>query len=347
MKDVIKDLIIQLNLLNFDMIFRKWMDIIIPIYDTNKEILKYKLNKDGNKNVKTISIPKSLNIDCDNITLNQINNSKFKDITFEFAEVLIEKFPPNVLINLYNNLKTVKIKRDFFESIAFDSTGLYSFDKNRIDLLTTKSIYHELFHMASSRVIFNFAYTGFRIYDSNKRKSVGMGLNEGYTELMTHRYFSNKRLYNPYKYETFIVNKLEQIIGKEKMEKLYLTGNLIGLIDLLKKYSSKEEVMGFIATLDYISMYAGLILIPTTKFKKNIREITTFLINTYIEKLKDEVKKGDISISEFEKLCIEYINAFKKIERIGMYSYRLLPSKINSNITNDINNIQKELIYKK
>ena len=163
MKDVIKDLIIQLNLLNFDMIFHKWMDIIIPIYDTNKEILKYKLNKYSNKNVKTIFIPKSLNIDCDNITLNQINNSKFKDITFEFAEVLIEKFPPNVLINLYNNLKTVKIKRDLFEAIAFDSTGLYSFDKNRIDLLTTKSIYHELFHMASSRVIFNFEIDSVRI----------------------------------------------------------------------------------------------------------------------------------------------------------------------------------------
>ena len=42
------------------------------------------------------------------------------------------------------------------------------------------------------------------------------------------------------------MNKLEHIIGKEKMEQLYISSDLKGLINEINKYLDKKETMSFI-----------------------------------------------------------------------------------------------------
>ena len=75
-----------------------------------------------------------------------------------------------------------------------------------------KNIYHELFHMASSKFI-----NKFKIYCGFRQNNIGRAINEGYTELLTYRYFSldNSSSYT-YEYLKIIVENLENIQMKNK-----------------------------------------------------------------------------------------------------------------------------------
>ena len=55
-----------------------------------------------------------------------------------------------------------------------------------------------------------------------------MGLNEGYTELLAERIFSNESAGGIYEFYKEVTRLLEQIIGQEKMTSLYFTNDLRG-----------------------------------------------------------------------------------------------------------------------
>ena len=59
---------------------------------------------------------------------------------------------------------------------------------------------------------------------------IGSILNEGYTELLTKRYFkcSNNEYY---KKEVILASKIEEFIGKEEMERAYFEGDLNYIIE--------------------------------------------------------------------------------------------------------------------
>ena len=75
------------------------------------------------------------------------------------------------------------------------------------------------------------------IYSGLSEQNIGIGLNEGYTELLAKRYF-DKSNNNGYIFETQIAKLLELIIGQEKMESYYFNANLYGLIEELRKYNN-------------------------------------------------------------------------------------------------------------
>ncbi len=115
------------------------------------------------------------------------------------------------------------------------TSGNYDVEKNAVSVsenVADIGIYHELFHMSSSVVKEKKKYSGF--HQTDFKTNLGREINEGYTELLTNRYFPSLNLSSiAYQYEAFVAERLEQIVGREKMQSLYLNANLKGLIDEL------------------------------------------------------------------------------------------------------------------
>ena len=93
-------------------------------------------------------------------------------------------------------------------------------------------------------------------------------------------------------------SKIEDIVGKEKMEEFYFTNNLKGLVDSLKHYSSEEEVMTFISRLDLINTYFSKTRVNSyekDKIEESINMVNDFLVKSYVVKSKDLVRDGSIN----------------------------------------------------
>ena len=227
---------------------------------------------------------------------NHINTKRIEDIRFseaikQFSYKMLENFPKENLTNLYNNINTIKIsniKSKIIRSIENRThIGTYEAMDNKITILTDEYlpvINHELLHMSSSIYKDEITYSGF--YQESDNINIGKGINEGYTELLNCRYFSQNK--NHYSIEKHIVSILEQIVGKEKMENLYFNANLKGLIKELEKYSSTKEIIKFIENTDYMSENINKkILSPIQKKILNQKKEHTinFLLKTYFNKL--------------------------------------------------------------
>ena len=263
----------------------------------------------------------------DNIDLDDINNEEFKKIATDFAKLLVTNFSEENLVNFYNNINEVDIKKNPF-IMAFGLGGYYDSKYNSMVISRSKSIYHELFHMAS-RVYDKEAdrsYTGFSQTNFETSKyayqTIGRGINEGYTELLTKRYFGWKRdAINVYVFETDIVQKLELIVGEEKMTSLYLEGNLIGLINELKQYAIEEEILKFITRVDLINKYNALH--KSMMVRESIFDTYEFLLKTYNLKLKKQYEDGVIDLNTFSDLSNKYLISFKDKIKTAYSSYKL------------------------
>lgn len=253
-------------------------------------------------------------------SLDQFNMSNpiFKQIINDFIVILKKNFPEEYLKNFYNNINELEVKNKGLKL----SNGQYKIDKNQI--LIRKNIkvseirvviYHELFHMSSSTYKKGRRYSGFSQRTKSRKMVVGNGINEGYTELLAHRY-SIEKFDVAYLDEYNIVMYLENIVGKDEMAKLYFNADLKGLIDRLKEYSNDCEIAKFIISVDSLQKYYNE-EISKIEFKQNIVNAYTFLLKTYIKKQEIEYNKKNISIEEF-------------INRIGEYIYRLKLSPYNT-----------------
>ena len=94
-----------------------------------------------------------------------------------------------------------------------------------------------LFGGISSYVDNNNMFSGFSYSNQNDdSKDFGDGLNEGYTDLLTKRYFGNVEVCeSDYDFEILIASFIEEIVEKDVMEKLYLTADFQGLMGILKR----------------------------------------------------------------------------------------------------------------
>lgn len=180
---------------------------------------------------------------------------------------------------------------------------------------------HELMHAASSYKEDNKIAAGFHQryiinMGNNKDYSIGVGINEGYTDLISKRYlvedYGTDRI--GYYYEEKIAELTELIVGKDKMINLYFQANLKGLVEELSKYSSLEEAKEFIVALDTIL---------NTKRNKFIIEkddvIITLMnkVNTYLYKAfnnKTNIDPNYKNIDNYLKDSDKFLEVFTAIE---------------------------------
>lgn len=179
--------------------------------------------------------------------------------------------------------------------------------KNTIELSSDNyksTINHELFHVSTTYIDSNsnVIYCGFSQLQIKKgNKQIGEGLNEGYTQYLTDKYFPSKPLLMAYSYEKRIAEIVELIVGQEKMQSLYFNANLKGLIDVLKQYSTEENAYNFIVTLDFLNKHLTDKKLTTNSNEiklDSLKIINSFLIQLYINKIILEQPNKKIDTKE-------------------------------------------------
>lgn len=235
----------------------------------------------------------------------------------KFIQVLLANFHPKDLITFCNNLNSLKINPSGVEKdkITKYFAAYYDGENNAIFFKENRGyLYHELFHTSSCVPTNGIIYSGFRQYYYNGHYSLGSGLNEGYTELLTRRYFSQE-LFNthPYNYLSHIASLVEIIVGEAKMQSLYLGSNLRGLIYELQKYNSKEEIINFLLMLDHLNSivtFQEKIFGIKSQIQWYFNKIYEFLVKSYAAKLMNLYKEGQITRDRLDNLISEFISTF-------------------------------------
>lgn len=341
------------KIMKFSEIFIECLIPVISLYTSRKLSSTYVLHKDYKpKDISKVNLPVELRQKYTDVDVSHIASSKVKKVVLEFTTLLIEKFPPELLSNFYNNINEINIKKNH-GVLLIAADGMYSCKKNKINYSAINSIYHELFHMASS--VYNerkrLCYSGFsQVYYSPINRyvgnNIGFGINEGYTELMAYRYFERERgIPITYEFEVGVVEHLEKIIDQKEMEKLYLTANLMGLINDLKEYASLDDILDFITRVDLVNNhYIDNFIFPNNKMQESIISIYRFLLKTYIVKLEKQLDKEIITKEEFLDKIKRYIKALGTSVKIGRHIYEYFTRENLFAILKEINIDNEEIV---
>lgn len=350
-------------------IFLHWLLPAITLYSTTKLAPKivdgYFLCKDFNpKNISQVILPPELSIENENVIIEH-ESEKIKNHLINFVNVLKNNFNKEDLRNLYGNINNLIVNVQNTEKYGVKSKpfAYYTAEENKINASENcidLSIYHELFHMSSSYKTKDAMYVGFsQIVYKNPPYSIADGLNEGYTELLTKRYFPDNNSSTSDKYEasfnyivlTRFANLTEQIVGKDKMENLYLNCNLRGLIDELKKYSSEKEIMDFINKLDLLKKYKWLDKTSLNMQDKLILEnilksLNEFLFNIFSKKMVEDYNNRIIDGNMLNSCLTKFSNSMlidftMNDVRIKAFSIEHMSKIINQQFKN--NNMNFEL----
>lgn len=290
-----------------------------------------------------------------------ISKEQLNEYIQEFDRVVQEKFPKENLI-LYNknksdcNIYDLSIDNTLFKKMRIDcGFGLYFEKYNNILLMFVKSkktktiVKHELFHMASSYCDKEnkIYYSGFQQIDLEKKTNFCRGLNEGYTEVLTERYFENTTQKQEgtfiYLFCRNVASLFEKIIGQEKMENLYLNANLKDLFFEAEKYNEKEQFLNFNHNMDYIYKYSFEkikgVFIPNFYLQK-IEPIQKYLLDTYVNKKLIELENQQINHNILINDISRFIKEVYEISIIKQKNYNILTKEdfidyVNSKIQNN------------
>lgn len=272
------------------------------------------------------------------------NNIKFKEEIENFRKVLEDNFNKKDLDNFYYNIEWIKIKEKKIEDEI--SNGTYNKKTNKIIMFKNKTkttIYHELFHLSASNTTLKNFIAGFCV--STHKYVIGTALDEGYTELLANRYFNQKVYetldFDSYLIETRVAFNLEKIVGKDKMQSLYLNSNLVGLINELEEYYTDKEIEQFLINLDVISIYSDNLLISdeeNTILNEVMEDIICFLVKGYSKKLLKENNSKEKNMDLLENY-IQVVNI--DYDRLN-HNYEYDMEKINK-IINEILGIKLDI----
>jgi len=310
---------------------------IFIYYTTMNKInnLKNKKNNILKKEFKTIGIekvivPPDIKTDKEWVYIKDLDDQKITSMIIKFTTTLQKRFNKEDLAYFYKNAKSInifQIKTDLSKLLfsvkqGKHVEGIYMANKNCISINSdclNSSFYHELFHMATAysskkKTVCGFAQGYITNFDDANYENaiiIGKALNEGYTEIMTNRYFDVDISKCGYAYYVEMASKVETIVGQEFMEKQYMHANLKELIIELTKYSSVEDTLNFIKNLDFHIMHVK------NKHKTNLekrllrkckRDCALYLINTFENKMKMEYSMGNITACK----ALDNIDDFNK-----------------------------------
>lgn len=311
------------------------LNIINPIiiyYIADKSFKKYKLHKDfKSKTMATIDLPPEIIRKHSEIDKERLLRQKFGESIINFVTTIIDKIPNANLTLLYNNLSslTTSTKNYKIYKLLFGSNteGSYIVRDNNIKLSESNynlTIDHELFHVSSTfyRKEDGMVFSGFN--QQLGKKNIGVGINEGYTQLLTERYFGeSKEVMLGYKYEKNIAESLEMIIGKEKMESLYFSANLYRLVQELIQYENENTIMQFINDLDFLSNHLSETHLPSEKnmFTSKLKNVYRFLLSCYIKKIKSDFDNGILSNEQLNGNLSTFLDNMGTRVRIGNTRY--------------------------
>ena len=336
--------------INYETLIQSLSPIVL-LYATNRVYHDYMLQKETKP--KYVKINDNFEVEAKNkmVDLKKIAAQKYNYAIMEFVRVMNNKIPKENLNNFYNNINELKIKDNCF-SIKNSVFADYDVKRNSIRLFRNDFftvVYHELLHMASSNYKNKIRYSGFR--QTMGSNSIGEGINEGYTQLLTERYFGHvNELKGIYEYEMHMAKKLEEIVGQRKMENMYFNANLKKLVMELSNYSSEDDIKKFIANVDFINVHIKNTN-PTPLLKnllaRSIKETNYYLFETYLTKLKYKLDNNEIDSELCQKLVTEFALSLGNTAKVGSIKYETLSvDYITETISQILNNNEKKQVTK-
>ena len=300
------------------------MDKYIALFNILKDC--FSVSENGVLEKPDVTREKSI-VDNDNL-----KNNDYTDILFRTIDYIKDNVYDGYLDNFYNNINSLKLENGIE---YYRTAGYYNAYYNTLNLCPINEelyaekgyirdslntvISHELFHMASTYYDKkgNICYSGFT--QTYKNKTIGRGITEGYTQYLTDDYCKNDPNHLkgiPYIVEGNIIERLEDVVRKEKLKELYFKSDLLGLIKELNKYADIKEIMNFIKKVDfvyYIRRYESTEQIYGTNiYDKIIASIYNFIRITALKKLKEEVNIGLQSETRFDEKLDSFINSTEK-----------------------------------
>lgn len=249
------------------------------------------------KPVEQIKDKQEITVDIDKLPIDE----KYKQYIKEFIKKTSANFN---FRNPNEKLETLTIKqKTILQTLLFPtSEAYYNSLNNKIyaGKRIEDSIYHELFHAFTTNKENVFSiYSGFNYI--NIDTDIARRLSEGYTDLLANRYFDSVV---SYMIEANIARKTELILGEKNMQNLYASNNLYAIIKSLSKFSSEEEAIAFINSVDKLGIYRNNI-------KKSIQImniLSNYLVDVYVSVLVEFYSRG-----KFDKADINiFLSIFKE-----------------------------------
>ncbi len=263
-------------------------------------LLKNKVIVDRENSVKNIKINK-----------NKINSTKddklrFHDIVTYFLKTLTEQcreFDNSLFVKNFkdtsfdlnvpkNETRYLNYKRENTFNGCVQVRDINENYRLSFYYLTEKSAFHELMHLSSSKNTENAYLSGFNYYNKTKKAEFCRGINEGYTQYLTKRYFKGK-CNNSYIIETHAIEPLEIIVGKSKMQKYYFNADLVSLLSNLGKYASEKEIIEYIENFDEITKINLDQNEKGSVKESKIRILIQKIYSFYLTALKNEILTFD------------------------------------------------------
>ncbi len=298
--------------------------------------IKYKLLKNGSfKDYKVLEKPEMYKT-----IRKKTYNPNITEETQEIINKIYTSFEPIVsnesMQIIKRNIDSIKVNSNWLNSLNLCFRGAGgSYDPSNHSIkenyfltklnisnyiegkkLFQKIISHELIHAASSFKDGRKITTGFcQYYIKPFMSVVGIGLNEGYTEVLSNRYVVDKKLIvngkdTGYKYQRAVAELVELIVGRDKMINMYFHGDLEGLIKGLSRYQDEMKVKEFILDLDTITKTRrDKTIIEKANMINNLyNKVNIFLYDAFSKRMNNSDTK------EYLKESRKFLELFSKIE---------------------------------
>ena len=273
---------------------------------TKRKVIDYKLNKRCPRDdIVKVKLPPKVISDC-YVDISELERRRFGEILAHFTRVIERNFISLDLDYFYNNIKTLDIKKFRESMVNHQILGEYDIDTNAIILYSDckDTIYHELFHMASSCYRKDIYFSGF------SQNLSGQGLNEGYTEFLTRRYFGNEmKKQVAYEDEVGLASFIEKVVGRAKMESLYLKADLKELLKEMRSYLTQDEVVTLVSNMDKLR---HLYMFQKKDFSLNLyldylRESYLLIFQAFVRKMVKEYQETWLSPRTMDRRVREFL----------------------------------------
>lgn len=230
--------------------------------------------------------------------------NEYYEVLKEYIDKLGEFTSSKNMDTVYRNIVDLKLTKIPYMSLM-GAAGSYDCKENTIRYSKEEFIGHEFLHMASGSYDSKnkFYYCGFKI----KKGTLiyGLGLNEGYTELLASRIFNKDHKIHSYHKEVLITKIIELFFkDKKEMEYYYFNHDMEGFIKYMSQYIEYNDLMNIIGYMDSLSNSSILgNPIPNVVSKSIIYKLYNYLLKSF-----PEHEKEFLDIIKDDKILLMLLN---------------------------------------
>lgn len=297
-----------------------------------------------------IELPYDVERKFDKVDLENFKDTVVYEYLKIFSDTLLQRVNNDDLTCFYNNINRLTVVKTNLKNEYVRGT----YDPNNIIVVGSdykETIFHELTHMASTKVSKDTIYNGF--VQLKKGKIIGLGLTEGYTQLETKRNFGEYGVLDAYGLLSYYCELLEGILGENFVKRCYYNADLYTLVDELKKYTRIDEIMKFLNDMDYLKK---VLYSKKNQFKNKfiakrivltIKRINAFLLKIFMITLLRYKDKGLIDESKYNELLVDFVNGLVHGIEISNKNYEIYPEELDKEFKELLDDVIEQISFER